>query len=61
MSDDQFNKILDEVNIFNKMQIDKLLSEEFNKMFRNSIIMLTKIEIKDVIKVVRSLENGEIL
>ena len=53
--------MVDVVNIFRKIPMDKLSSEELNKMFRDSRVTLTKNEIKDVITVVRSLENRKIL
>ena len=53
--------MVDAVNIFRKISMDKLSSEDLNKIFRDSRIALTKNETKDVIKVVRSLENREIL
>ena len=53
---DQFNKMVDVVNIFRKISMDKLLSEEFNKMFRGSGITLINNWMKDIEKVTRSLE-----
>ena len=61
VSDDQFNKMVDAVNICRKIPMSKLLSEEFNKMFRSSGITLKNNETKNFIKVIRSLENRGVL
>ena len=61
MPDDQFNKMVDAVNISRKTPMDKMSSEEFNEMFGSSGTTLTNNEIKDIAKVTMSLENKGIL